>query len=583
MERIIQKPRKEDFSTLYNPIFKNYISIVDESFVINGTKLNLDSYVLRENNFEEEYFLSAIKRNSSAKPAIEILTGKVGSGKTTFIQYIEERIIDKIDGYIRFHIDIAKISGFDPVVIPDYVYEKLFSELFDVVLNKNFNNDRLSFIRELNISDSNSINLSDIEHIKYYNEIINSMKWKDRISYIFKFINKLDKIQRVVIIFDNIDENSGKIISLFRKISLEIHELCIQKLFYKSPVIIIPIRDYNSRFFSGSFIKTENFQPTSLRPVPIIEVCRSKIKDLTTRIKEEFIPMEFPIVAKVKNGGSIPNYDLKIKVGKENIVEYLTEVLKYLEIDDDEKKLSDFIIDLSSGNHKFSSLLLFNFLQSVDINIQSLIENIFDPSFKGENFKVKIEDFLKALMSVHEPFYNQTNSPVLNIFNLKDSIKNNDFLNILIIPRILFYLKHNKETSISSISSYFEIFFPAQNYFSKSIDKLFNFGLLDSEYGCCYKDLFGEKDSTLKLSTAGNLYVNNIFYRFSYLSNVCEATPMPVEFIIEVNNKYETKIHRQSTLDRFQQIKSSVALFISFVESQENLEHKYGSQDFSGE
>uniref|UniRef100_UPI00273BF45F hypothetical protein n=1 Tax=Emticicia oligotrophica TaxID=312279 RepID=UPI00273BF45F len=187
----------------FNSLFGKYTSFIDDVFSKGGVRTNLDFYVNQGDDFEEKFceeFLNPIRNPTTHK--IHILTGKVGSGKSTFIDYCRKKVLPQLfPNIIILFLDVEAYKDREEV---DIRYEKNFIKTVEIALIPKFFKTlfdfKKEFVKSLGFTTKNQRDISDI----YGNEI--------SIEKILKFLDNIkfrndSTFGGILVIIDNIDEN----------------------------------------------------------------------------------------------------------------------------------------------------------------------------------------------------------------------------------------------------------------------------------------------------------------------------------------------------------------------------------------
>ncbi len=546
--------------TPLNPLFKEYLDILEGACGLGVAKTNLDNYVTREDDFEIEYANKICFTSSRIYHKQETLSGYVGKGKTTFINYVREKIIHyKFPQVVTLYIDTTSLSN-------DYtkLFQKRTIDTIELKIQKLFRINSFQLMSqylEFNGYDLNKIQSIAIEYKNHvtYHSILIFLEFISRKSY-----------KKLIIFFDNIDENKRETVTSIRYLIRELNSFFSESFYNLNTLIITSVRDYNKRFFNQSFQKTFQVPDVPLPKTEFAGVVKSKLIE----IKEEIFK-------------SANNYSQYIYIGKyyrtpakttitkESIVGFLNDLIDILFKDD--KPIIEYLHSLSAGNLKILSSNILNILQSKNLPLTNLFDFKFNPEtkFNKDNIKITKNELLQCLMAIRFPYYDIEASNILNIFNINSSHNRLDYYNVLAIPRMLFYIFNNRNFDItfSKIRREMEKIKFHTNTINTAIDKCFSKGLFQTKFGISLSQIDQENDF-VKLGICGKKYVEDIIFQFSYLQYVCEDTPVSPGNFIAINKKYYKENEESVIIERDFKINriKSVELFVDFLEKMEDLE-----------
>ncbi len=551
----------------FNPLFKRYIPAFDSAFD-RGVQADLNYYICRKdvdgNDFESTFAKILISEHSNTIGKIYVLHGSVGSGKTTLCRYWSEKhpIMSSPQSLV-VHVDVwPREVNPDTLTDGSSVLTKLFKEAtYQSFLLRRLCHNKGEFYKKI---------FSSLGFEPADNEIAYRMSNQMTPEDILESIINMDIFENILIIIDNIDETTD--FTIKQSISFGIQLAQHARRYETVPLtILIPLREYTI----NRFLDQDHFAHKALEPVRAEDVMISKIQHAKDEIKRSTTTYSQDVDYVKRGYGPEKIIARRITISDDSACEFLKALSAYI-LSEKEITLKDLLLGLSTGNLKFLIGNLYNFIHSCKLPLTSLFKAIFAPQeivrtkdiFNKISFNIAIE----CLMCIHYPFYDVKSSHVLNIFNLSNSTAPNNFRNTLTMPRLLAFLSNNKEISYKKVISFFTQYGYGPNLINEAINKCLNFGLIKSEYGR-YTTHFDDY-STLYISECGNMYLFSLIIS-RYLQFVCEDTPMPSQFIVDITSKYtDINPNLNGELAKQNRIKGAYK-FLEFIENEEKIEKNY--------
>lgn len=540
--------------TPLNPLFKEYINYLECICGVGVTKTLLDNYVCRNDNFELEYAQKICVKDNNPTSKVNLLTGFVGKGKTTFVNFVREKLIPKFyPEVISIYIDLTSLAKANSKLID----EKIIRAVAERIKSINKMTDYELQIQYLifNGFPENTITNNPTQSYKSHISVESILLFLDSMANGF---------HKVIFFFDNIDENKRESLEEIKTKLIDLIQFLSENTMCKSFLFVVSMREYNKRFFTESHSKTYSFPNDELPEVDYVEVVKSKFKDIKNEIEKAAIDYTQPVYFE-----KYYRLESTITITKEKILFLLDKIVDILF--KNKSELITYINSLSAGNLKTLSFNILNLLQSKNLPLLELFESVFKP--QSSTISITKHEIIGLLMAIKYPYFDVETSHILNIFNINSSHNRNDFRNILLIPRMLFYIYNHRNFDLTFFKVKDEL--KKYGYDSKlidiAIDKCFGRGLFQTKFGIFIYQIDQEKDF-IKLGRCGLKYTEDLIYQFSYLQYVCEDTPVSPENYIAINKKY----YRDDIIDNEIDFKkyriSSVKLFMDFIEKMEKQE-----------
>ena len=557
----------------FNAMFRNFIPEFDNCFD-RGIIPDLNSYVVRDGmspyeSFEAEFteYLFSTHQNPTGKAYM--LIGKVGSGKTTLVRYMSERIFpyNKI-ATMCVHIDTWKLfDGHDPQYYQETL-ETVFKETIeDEVLEGNLSlyKSQRDFFNYI-LKESLGFTLSD-DYIM--NKGISSVS----IENLIKILLKHQKINRILIIIDNIDENPADAISTAKSFSRKLAKAAWRtvrtlkrKGINKQCSVLMTVREY-----STAYLDTVHFAKKELPPIDGIKILKKKLEQSKEAIASVSRTVSEDVPYTIFDGKEHSLHSTEYKVSKKSTSDFLQRLLE--DVDKKEIEAINFIKKLSAGNLKIMVENMYFLLHSNKLPLIPLFRRVFTPDHaiesKEKTVLLPYNLVLECLCAIHYPFYDVNNSNIINIFNAISSRQSDDYQNTLIIPRILALLNNTGGLDYESIIDRFCELGYDKTYTIGGLNKILSKGLIDTSGGIEVNHF--SPDTYIRLSTSGILYIKWLIYHPSYLQYICEDTPMPSKYIVPIEEKYSSS---KSSGAMSKRLIEAVNNMILFVKEQEQMEKK---------
>ncbi|MFQ5752596.1 MAG: hypothetical protein ACE5HI_11420 [bacterium] len=548
----------------FNSLFGEHTPIVDDIFN-RGVRTDLDCYVPTRNNFEYTFCKEHLGLDrTSATHRIYFLKGQVGRGKSTFVDYCRHQVIPQIYGknVITFFLDM---EAFVTESIDEELAKRLIQTIEDRLVVSYYDGSSLKFktdfIRYLHYKTTTERDIVEI----YAREL--------NLSNLIRFVDimQLDKSLPsngsnggVLIILDNIDENASSVISRVASFVHQLINICNALCTKKAFTILVTVRDYNAE----SYYRTVKYPITDMRAVDVEELIRRRLRVLSDRLKasykEKTKTLEYTITADTERFQA-----RTVTITKNNLIPFLEDVIQSIFTSRD-RKVMQLLENLAAGNLKMIIGNVFNLLYSCKLPLSDLFKKHFRiPELKeyqiAEPFKIDV--VLECLLAVHQPFYCARESLIMNLFNCANSDAENDFHDVLIIPRILCFINNTPHPTVRVIKGKFNKYKYTPENIERALAKCFKYGLFETSYGVKLNQLDPRK-SKIDLSIVGKTYMNHLMKEVTYYQYVCEDTYLP-EGYIPIWHKYPNK--RGDPGSKKLRLEGARQL-IKFIKSQEKLE-----------
>lgn len=549
--------------------------VMNEDVQKNNSELNVlfydnppsfDGRISKVRNTEntQEEIKGKILEVNTTTPAPIIIIGSKGAGKTTFIKYFFEIVLDK-DVKKNRPVLYIDFRGYTEQQVKDTnaIYSKVLNQLFDVYPNLDLN--KLNVLEKIYSKEIKrnkegiwSSYTSDKEALdKKVSDFLES-KVNNQYEHLVKIAEYLNNVcrKRLVIIYDNADqlnEGSQKEIFLLAQSS---------KIAFKA-LIMVSLRE-------GYFLKWREKPPFDAYHSTVFHITAPSYKEvLKKRIQYAVDNFKF---ANVKGDLDAKSFKLSESalsnlfksLYKTLFLESNSQVLKFLE--------ETSYPDIRSGLEKFNKFLI-----SGHTKITAYIA---DP-----NYNIPVWEFIKSVALESRLYYKHDVSLIHNLFY--PSPKNrNHFTKI----RILNYLFD--EAEVQSFKDYFIQFDGVFRTFEKAgysediiIDELTI--LLDQkliETSSLSSDIEeGMKVSNkegVKITQSGIYYIKTLINTFNYLDLVLQDTPIfDQEYFDKLIDGFPSSDEKGKRDLRYRI--QNVEMFCEYLRSQEIRDHKDNEMNYS--
>jgi len=479
-------------------------------------------------SFEKDFAKRTFKQSEGS---LTVLLGGIGSGKSTFLHRFFKIILGDRENLLWFYIDF-KSAPINENEIEKYVFQKI----------------------------------SDVWTRKYYpllKETLDKVGFgapdSDPKEFFAKLFALLQQLKfSISILIDNVDQHNlsyqEKIFIFSSHLTNVLRTLTIVALREETFVISTKIGVFNAYYIHKFHISSPNF----------LSVILKRIEFTINMLSNE------PVYKKYFS------YQMPQKA-REDVLLYFNIIKKSLcDINDQRKKIVNFIDNVSLGNMREALCMFNNFLQSGNTNIKE----IFATYAASGSYQLAYHQFIKAIMLGEHKFYSQDHSPIMNIYDfnpaLSDSYSNN--------LRILLYLQVNAN-KISDLGRGYvaidDIVLRAEDASIRK-DVIEDCLLRLAKYKLVELDSQSMSDlkaaSYAKITTAGRYYLEQLIYTFVYLDIVYQDT-----YICDPSVFKELR-RTMNLRDVHERLKRARA-FLEYLKNFEEQEYKdypeYDSEEFT--
>lgn len=543
-----------------NDDIKKYNS--ELGFIFSDQPPTFDSRINPVQNTEKthEQLTKEILSTSNKLPDPIILIGGKGAGKTTFIKYFVEVILDK---GIKKNRPILYLDFRDETesTIKDtkLIYQKLINQLYDTYSVLNLNSiSVLKTIYKIEIENQKKGFWEHIKDEEKLNEKIAEYLEKqshDPILHLTKISNYLiyQCNKRLCVVIDNADQ-------LTEEIQKEVFILGHSLHRNLKVMTIISLRE-------GYFYKFKNKPPFDAYHSTVFHITAPPYREvLKKRIKYVLQNFKFQ---KVK----IDNDNVKVEFGEGSLGQLFTNLYKAL-FEYANSEILSFLEETSypnirNGLEKFKFFLLSGHTKT---NMYMSFE--YGKEGKGS---IPIWEFVKSV-ALESNYYYQTNrSTLFNIFYPSNSNKNH-FTKIRLLQYIIDKNSGvSKKNNFLSISEIEQVFIKA-GYTSEivleELNLLYSAGLIFTNdfVSDVESEISLESSNEIGITQSGVYYIRNLLNKFFYYDLVLQDTPIYNEKYFDqiTSNFPESDSYGNRDLSKR---KLASETFIDYLLDQETIDH----------
>jgi len=514
-----------------------YVQPIDE--IIRAARpASLSDSKLIEDTENPKEIIKTLK-NGGLEHKVILLIGSVGSGKTTFIDYLKEVALptDLVDStlWLRVNMNESPVSSDE---IYNWLRLKIISECRSLYQDVDF--DDIDILRKLYSVEINKFNKGEAKLLDtdgYNRELYNLLReCKKNVHETAKSFTRYCGTERgklVIIVLDNCDKRT-----LDEQLLMFEAAQWLQKEFRS--LIILPLREetydnYRDRPPLDTALKDMVFR---IEPPLFQNVLQTRVQLVLNRM------------AKIDGGGSL-SYSLpngfNVEYGKNEQSFYLTSIVKSIFVHD--AQIRKMIVGLSGRNIRRALEIFLEFCTSGHIT-----EDEFFKIRQSEGkYALPLHIVTRVLLRLNRRFYDSDNSYLKNVFSISQYDPLPNYFTRYIILR-WFHNRFN-QTGPRGLKGYFPMrdlkrslvkYGISAEIISREVDYLVNGFCLVSED---FRVKGIEDNELLSLASAGFVHLD-MLSNISYLAAVAEDTHFTDEKIAQkitdriglVNSQYNKEI-----------------------------------------
>jgi len=552
-------PNKGDIKKQLNPFYNKYFKIFDTAFNKDLQQSNNSLFIkewyipFQMNEYENFNFSNQFKEiiqfkidhidemmqdllnkkqiNTDYKGNLYLLIGKIGTGKTTFLtKYMSQNDINVCN------IDLSILAT---DIHPE---EKRIREFIHNEIKKYFRNNFNNYFHDPDSArDVFGTNILKGISIDELSKLITE-KTDDYINYLINYLFTNKKI-KIMFILDNGDTCDKKVIDVIKSVLREIMRE------YPAMFILV-MRDYvyKHNIFGNDFQHI----------FPMIQIPKNNLKEIIKRrikwsIEEigkysDVSESDLDILQETSRGDEIIN-NIRHKIIPDTAKKILEKCIDHFEKSDGEHSIFGNIQKITDENIREALELIYAFFHSSMLDLGPLFSNI-RAQEENNNYQkyrnIDFRDFIDCCIAMHKRCFDKE-SPIINIFNLDNSLFVDDYINTLGIYIVLRIIKNSKIEK-ELLWLYLEQLKMTDgrkkgiiNYMlSKNLIKSTNHEMPEINYV-----------SELKITSKGLMYLDYLPLRFSYLYYVSDDTPIDKKYCVSYEEREKSFENRKRAVLNF--------------------------------
>lgn len=531
-------------------------------FIFSDLPPNFDGRINPIQNTEKTHALikEEIYSPNNRLPDPIIIIGGKGAGKTTFIKYFLEVVLDKGTKKNRplIYLDFRNETE-NTVKNTKAIYQKILRQLIEKYANLNLTNFKvLKLIYKIEIehqkksfwehlTDDTSLNIKISEFIERISQdpILHLKKISD---YLIHQVNK-----RLCIVIDNADQLED---AIQKEVFILAHSLHRNL----NSIAIISLRE-------GYFFKFKNKPPFDayhstvfhITAPPYREVLKKRINYILNKYKFNTVNVRKDNLTLELTQGSLHN--LFTNLYKTLFEQTNSEILSFLE--------ETSYPNIRNGLERFKYFLLSGHTKT---NIYMSFEY-----GKGDKNSIPIWEFVKSVALELNYYYHSDTSLLFNLFYPSPSNKNH-FTKIRILD---FIIENNegvsKKNNFVPTTRIVEIFIKAgytSDIIVEELNSLYKAGLIftNNHVNDIEEEIKISEVHDIGITQTGVYYSKNLLKKFFYYDLILQDTPIYDEdFFKELTTLFpECDMYGNRDLNKR---KESLKKFVDYLISQEKLDH----------
>lgn len=536
-----------------NEMFNTYIPIIDTALSsgIHGADM---LYVPCTDGKEELKFCELLfSTNINLNAKRYILLGAVGTGKTTLVNKICYSTLTEAfpdSNIFAAYKDVQRIASSKA----DEIVKDMTNKLRDSIIQQLFPYDggELDLYTEINTKLFGPA-LAKAETEKNPRQVLREgreiLSIQDYCRFLSRFSAK-GKKSYVLLVMDNIDENTPDAISEILCAENQLFEALSEQGNHFFSCTLVPMRNYTR----AKFENTERYAVADIFRYPASQILRTRLKLCENEIRHSTRVFKY-------KGKTISPEEAA------NFIANLAEAL----LSKKQPEAFALISDLAANNMKTLLANTYNMIHSPRLPYLHIFESAFERKEPHKTSSIiPMEIACQCLMAVHYPFFDVLNSWIMNLFNVK--VRADGFMNTLVTYRFICLVNRYKKISYRNILQEFDSIGYDPSFVDQSITLCLKHGVIESSNGLSFHQINHATEFQWNSST--KIYMEQLLYSLSYLQYVCEDTPMPLQYIVKIKDKYSPDPNE--SYDSFRNARFSSALKLcQFLKEEEDLEWEH--------
>lgn len=540
----------------YEQAFDNFKSIIRDSLTPYFEEYGIQEF---EDNEKGGKFGSRIKKTirEPKKGEVIILFGGKGSGKSTFLKKL---LYYNPPEYIANHSQIAIVDLLNTTEDDQSIHATIWNQIIDKLDNdKVLKGSRDQLLTELFFDEYEVAKKQTLfgikENSKDYNIRLNDLVkvWLSDKKYCSKRLVAYWKRRKrgTIIVIDNTDQFSHHIQDLCFTSAQEIADSL-------NCLVIVSMRE--ERFHASRMHGTlDAYQNSGFHiSSPVTQAVFQKRIDYVLLILSDRLRNE------------VMYYDKSDQIK----VEGLNKLFKIFENEFHKTSyspLNEFLTACAHGNIRLALELFRDFLKSGYTNVDEMI------SIQGL-WTLKIHQVLKPFMIPYRFFYDEPQSSIPNIYQIRSKSNGSHFTGLRILARLADGIDPNNPfyVSVSELKDYFSETFNMVDDFEKNLDVFLKFDIVEANNRI---DYYCEEVDRIKITTYGLYIYKTLSKYFTYLELISTDCGFFNESVandmVELSKEDFRLFNERKKHDRIIARLSKAERFIEYLKNEEATEIEF--------
>jgi hypothetical protein len=487
------------FNRKINEVDNELKSLLDDSLPVSIKNIGVED--LDENLLGGSKLTELIQERG--RPETYILTGGVGSGKTTYLRRFAFVKAEKFikENCLWFHIDFLGMGSCEQV---ENLHEHFLQYAFNVLrkdIESNYhslvppNGEEMRRLFNAEIQEAKKTRLYKVdedtpEFNRTINEIVDVLARSARtfVGAIFKRERKIGKT--IVIVFDNTDQLGERLqenMFLFAKYISTIYET----------INVVALRE--EKYFVA-------------HKKGILDAFGERSFHIGSPNLNSILTKRFQYGLNILREMANQEQKTSARVEYEQIYIYIEGICR--SITRDNHNIMRLIESLTGGNTRFALKLFKDFLSSGNTNIDKILLRIQDGGYT-----LPFHEFAKSIILGHKKYYSPLDSNVMNIFSLAQAPGARRMTKLLVL-KYLYDHRHNESrwgagyVPANEVTTIFGQCYNDYADINHSLEQLSLYGLIEVEPP---KEKRISSMEALRLSASGLYYHKYLSRAFAYL------------------------------------------------------------------
>lgn len=486
---------------------------------------------------------------------VVVLFGGKGIGKSTFLRRL---LVVKSPQFLSKHAVVLRIDLLNEPDSPDALSQKFWTSLV-----KELDVDRLLvadretllelFADRYEIAKRQTLVGFPEESIEY-NQSLNALveMWKADLEYCAERLSAYWKLQHrgIVVVVDNTDQFKGETqdycFTLAQQIAMRLKCLSLismrEERFQRSRVHGVLDAFQNSGFHLSA-------------PLPH-QVFLRRLKFVRTLLCDQQRLQQ-----------AIPALNFE-SAEREDLIHFLSTL-----INEFEKGLKSplymFLVACAHGNIRLALELFRGFIVSGYTNIGEIVD--VKPGF----WTLRIHQVVRPIMTPHRFFYEESDSPIPNLYRLRSNIRGSHFTSIRILKRLSFGSDPNNShfVSVADLRDIFSSGYELAEDFNGGLDMLLSYSLVEANNRI---DEYSDEIDSVRITQYGVYILDSLLFEFTYLDMACTDcgvySQQAASNLAELSNQDYRLFRNHNKFERIKARISKVRCFLSYLKEQEQWE-----------